>query len=194
MNFSELNVQGFRVINDLGKQFDFLNPVFVFLAEYIIFLVLFATILSLFLKKHRLIGICTLLAIILAEGVGRLVSLLHSNNQPFAELANVNQLVEKAVDNSFPSDHTMIVFACCVSFWIFRRGWTILLVVLAFLVGISRIGVGVHYPGDVFIGAVISIISVLIVYAVVPKMSYIQTKFDQSDNGTQVSVEKGKDL
>lgn len=194
MNFSELNVQGFRVINDLGKQFDFLNPVFVFLAEYIIFLVLFATILSLFLKKYRLIGICTLLAIILAEGVGRLVSLLHSNNQPFAELANVNQLVEKAVDNSFPSDHTMIVFACCVSFWIFRRGWTILLVVLAFLVGISRIGVGVHYPGDVFIGAVISIISVLIVYAVVPKMSYIQTKFDQSDNGTQVSVEKGKDL
>lgn len=179
MSFTDINVRGFRMINDLGIEYDFLNPVFVFLAEYVLYLVLILTILSLFSKnkRTRIIGICTLLSIVVAEIIGKLVSRLHSNHQPFAELSNVNQLIEKAVDNSFPSDHTIIVFACCATFWIFRKGWSFLWLILAVLVGVSRMGVGVHYPADVITGAVISILSVLIVYRYVLKMDYVQKRF-----------------
>lgn len=182
MGFIDLNERGFRMINDLGIKYDFLNPIFVFLAEYVLYLVLIITVLSLFSKKKRnkLMGICTLLSIIVAEIAGKLVSMLHSNNQPFAELSNVNQLIEKAVDNSFPSDHTIIVFACCVTFWIFQKGWSFLWLILAVLVGISRMGVGVHYPADVITGAVISIISVFLVYRYVPKIDYVQKQFGVS--------------
>jgi undecaprenyl-diphosphatase len=37
------------------------------------------------------------------------------------------------------------------------------MLVLAFLIGISRIYVGVHFPSDVFAGAVVGIISATIV-------------------------------
>lgn len=180
MSFMDINERGFRMINDLGKQYDFLNPVFVFIAEYVLYLVIIMTVIFLFSKKKRnkLMSICTLLSIILAEIIGKLVGYLHLNNQPFAELSNVNQLIEKAVDNSFPSDHTIIVFACCVSFWMFQKGWNFLWVILAILVGISRMGVGVHYPADVIAGAMISIISVLVVYYFVPKTDFVQKRMN----------------
>lgn len=164
-----VNIYLFRMINDLGKEYTFFNPFFVFIAEYTLYAVIGAAIIFLFTNFHnRVMVACSVLAIILAEILGKIAGMLHTNNQPFAELSNVNQLIEKAVDNSFPSDHTIIVFAICTSIWIFKRNWHALWILVAILVGFSRIFVGVHYPGDVLVGAFLSIISVLVVYRFVP--------------------------
>lgn len=56
-----------------------------------------------------------------------------------------------------------------MTFWLFKRGWAFLWVVLAILVGVSRIWVGVHYPADVVAGALISVIIATIIYTVVLK-------------------------
>ncbi|SDJ90852.1 undecaprenyl-diphosphatase, partial [Aneurinibacillus migulanus] len=37
MVFSQFNIDAFRLINDLGKQYPYLNPVIVFLAEYMLY-------------------------------------------------------------------------------------------------------------------------------------------------------------
>jgi undecaprenyl-diphosphatase len=166
----EVNIHLFRMINDLGKEYTFLNPFFVFIAEYALYLVIGIAIIYLFTNNYnRLMVLYSIMAIFIAEVFGKLAGLVHQNNQPFAELANVNQLIEKTVDNSFPSDHTIIVFALCFSFWICKKGWNSLWVLLAILVGISRIWAGVHYPGDVAAGAFLSILSVLVVYRFVPR-------------------------
>jgi len=176
MNFLEENINLFRMVNDVGKQYPYLNPAMVFIAEYMVFFLVLCVILIWLTrnKQSRMMIVCATITFVFAEIIGKIVSIFHSNNQPFAELTNVNKLIEKAVDNSFPSDHTILFFSFCISFWLFRKGWWFLWVILASLVGISRIWVGVHYPADVLVGAIISIISSSIVYLIVPKLSLTQ--------------------
>lgn len=168
---SEVNVNLFRAVNDLGKEYPFLNPVMVFIAEYLLFFLVVGA-LGYWLTRNqsnKVMVLCGLLTVLFAEIIARIAGMIHSNHQPFAELANVNQLIEKTVDNSFPSDHTILFFSLCVTYWLFKRGWGFLMIIVAIIVGISRIWVGVHYPADVFVGSIISILSAVMVYYVVPK-------------------------
>lgn len=173
MALSEMNSNLFRMINNLGKQYTDLNPFFVFIAEYMIFFLVLAVLMFLFSRsnENRIMVICAFIALVISEILAKIAGQFHSNYQPFAELPNVNKLVEKAVNNSFPSDHTIIFFSFCITFWLFKRGWGFLWGILAVLVGISRIWVGVHYPADVLVGAIISIVSAMIVYKIVLKLS-----------------------
>lgn len=176
MDYSELNINLFRSINDLGKQYTFLNSSMIFIAEYMVYFLAIVVITIWFIrsKRNRMMVLCATITFIIAEIIGKIAGKLHSNYQPFAELSNVNKLISKAVDNSFPSDHTILFFSFCVSFWLFRKGLWFLWVVLSFIVGISRIWVGVHYPADVIGGAFISIISATIVYYIFPKLKSTQ--------------------
>jgi undecaprenyl-diphosphatase len=172
MIFSEVNIHLFRYINDLGKQYTFLNIPMILIAEYMVYFLAIATLLLWFSskKKNRMMVLCAMVSFLFAEIGGKIAGILHSNYQPFEELLNVNKLIEKAVDNSFPSDHTILFFSICLSFYLFKRGIWLFWVILALIVGISRIWVGVHYPMDVFVGAFIATMSSILVYFTLPKL------------------------
>ncbi|MCR8983055.1 undecaprenyl-diphosphatase [Brevibacillus laterosporus] len=176
MSFSELNIDVFRSINDLGKQYAALNPGVVFIAEYMVYFLGLGLVVYWFTRNHRnrMMVIQAVITFILAEILGKLAGFFYSHYQPFAVLQDVNQLVEHAIDNSFPSDHSILFFSICASFWLMRKkeGW--LWLVLAVFVGLSRVWVGVHYPVDVITGALLGFISALFVYWAVPKVSFIQ--------------------
>lgn len=199
MSFSQLNIDVFRLINDLGKQYSSLNQFVVFLAEYTLYFLLLAMILYWFTRteKNRLMVINSGIALIGAEIIGKIAGLFYSHHQPFAVLSQVNKLIEHEIDNSFPSDHTIVFFSICVSFLLVRKkaGWLWLL--LAFCVGISRIWVGVHYPVDVFIGALLGTISALFVYWATPKLSFIKqllALYERLEQHILPSKDKSKDF
>ena len=60
-------------------------------------------------------------------------------------------------DGAFPSSHTALAFSLAVTIWLHDRktGW--LFIALAFLVGLARILANVHYPIDIFGGALLGI-------------------------------------
>lgn len=177
MDAMEMNIHAFRLINDLGKQYPALNPAFYAIAEYTVYALAVCVLLYWLTRSYhnRVMVVCAAVTFALAELLGKIAGSLHTNYQPFAELANVNQLVQKAVDNSFPSDHTILFFSFCMSFWLFKRKAGILWMLLAVCVGLSRIWVGVHYPADVIVGALISIGSALTVFMVVPRLSFVHS-------------------
>lgn len=174
MDFSELNVAWFRVINDLGKNQPGLNLIFEFTAEYTVFILLIGLLYNWFnsRNKQRIMVINAGISFILAEIAGKLAGIFYKNHQPFAELANVNQLIEKTVDNSFPSDHTILFFSLCFSFWLVRKKHGSFWMVIAVAVAISRIGVCVHYPFDVMAGALVGILSALVVFKITAKYHF----------------------
>lgn len=199
MSFSQFNIDIFRAINDLGKQYAFLNSAMVFLAEYMVYILGLIIIAYWFtgFRKSRMLIIQAMVAFVIAEVIGKIAGNFHLNYQPFAVLPHVNKLVDHTVDNSFPSDHTILFFSICFSFWLVRKktGW--LWILLAFCVAISRIWVGVHYPFDVAVGALIGCISAVISYWLVPKLSFIRqllTQYERVEKHVLPSKNKSKEF
>lgn len=80
-----------------------------------------------------------------------------------AELVGCNPFCP--MDASFPSGHAASVFAGVTAIWMFagaRRNW-LPIFVIPFLVAASRIMLGVHTWLDVFAGAIIGTVMVLVV-------------------------------
>ncbi|MGQ0441008.1 phosphatase PAP2 family protein, partial [Bacillus sp. B-TM1] len=83
------------------------------------------------------------------------------------------------------------------SFWLVRKktGW--LWLILALCVAISRIWVGVHYPFDVAVGALVGCISAVFSHWLVPKLSFIKqllTQYERVEKHVLSSKNKSKGL
>lgn len=69
-------------------------------------------------------------------------------------------------DYSFPSGHTTAAFSMAISTFLFYQSVGMLLIFVAFMVGISRMYIGVHYPSDVFIGAILGTIFPFVIHSI----------------------------
>ena len=66
--------------------------------------------------------------------------------------------------HSFPSGHATTAFtmALVMAYIINRKLWSVILPILAFLAGYSRVYLGQHFPTDIFAGMCIGIISAIL--------------------------------
>ena len=88
---------------------------------------------------------------------------LFFENRPFVDHPETVLIVSHAADASFPSDHAVgtMAIACGILFYWWNLGtW---MVYGSILVGISRVFVGNHYPGDI-LGAFILVWILTAVY------------------------------
>ena len=113
-------------------------------------------------QKYLEIAKMCLYALVLSGIIAACLKLAYHSPRPFTVLENVRQLTIPTEPNSFPSGHTSSTFSVVsVLVWTLRENVVVvcLLVLFAFLVGFSRIYVGVHYPFDVLVGAIVGVIS-----------------------------------
>ena len=86
----------------------------------------------------------------------------------------------KAPDYSFPSGHTGSAFALAVViFMVMDRKYGIIALILASLMGFSRLYVGIHYPSDVLGGVILGVVTSVIAVKCFPDSSRLMKKFIQ---------------
>lgn len=95
----------------------------------------------------------TIAGLIAWEGFSKLVAMLVDRPRPSASLIGVQELIFHRPDTSFPSDHSAFMMAVAVSFYLAgQRKLGNFVLVMALVVGICRVGIGVHFPGDILAG------------------------------------------
>lgn len=170
-----LNVDLFYLINN-----DLANPIFDAIMPHLSDCGGFATLLALCIlailvlrhyKKERYLEIAKmcLYALVLSGIIAACLKLTFTSPRPFAVLEHVRQLTIPTEPNSFPSGHTSSTMsAVTVLVWMLRENRTVvcLLIAFALLIAFSRIYVGVHFPFDVLVGAVVGVVSGVVVLKV----------------------------
>ena len=114
------------------------------------------SILLLLQKKTRkigMMGICALLLSLLVNNL--LLKNLVGRVRPYEVIPGLVPLIPRPKEYSFPSGHSASSFAAASVFYrTMPKKFGIPIVILAFLISVSRLYVGVHYPSDVLVGIV----------------------------------------
>ena len=158
------------LINGWAGKNHLLDTAMVFCASYLIYLVfagVAACIIYLAYKKEWRSIIYFLAALATTFIVLKFVGILNFDHRPFMDY-HLTQLVEHASGKSFPSDHTTASAGIAFGLLFFTRfkKTGAILVLVAALIGFSRIFVGIHYPFDILGGLVAGLVGAGIVYGV----------------------------
>ncbi|PKP51781.1 MAG: hypothetical protein CVT92_11870 [Bacteroidetes bacterium HGW-Bacteroidetes-1] len=124
------------------------------------------------LLKRKALFIITsvLLAVIVTS------SLKYSINRPRPfETYTFIEKVTSGGSPSFPSGHTTdaFVLATALSLAFPRKSITIISFLWALIIAYSRMGLGVHYPADVAIGALVGISAAFIIYFIMTRKRWL---------------------
>lgn len=113
----------------------------------------------LFFKKTRRAGIAVLLSYLLVFGVGQYVLKdWIARPRPCHLDETVSLLVARPASYSCPSTHSAWAFAAATSVLLYFRKWGIVTMIVAALIGFSRMYLFVHFPSDVLFGAVLGVL------------------------------------
>ena len=118
--------------------------------------------------KYRKIGIQTLIAIAVTFVVGNLIlKNLFERERPSWIDPNIELLIKNPTDFSFPSGHSMNGFTAAVAILYNDRKLGIPAILLAAVIAFSRLYNFVHFPTDIFAGALIgSVIAIIVCYVI----------------------------
>lgn len=163
-----MNLEWFQYLNGLAGndlQFDVLV---IFFAKYFGLLLLAGLGAYLLFKQKRRdlkMALFALTSAFVARVIfTEIIRLFYFHPRPFMFLSEVQQLVFHEPSASFPSGHVAFFIALAAGILFFNRFLGILFFFGAFLIGVSRVIVGIHWPYDIIGGAVVGIVSVILLW------------------------------
>lgn len=110
-------------------------------------------------KRDKREGLTLIFGLIIFSIIGLLILKPFIGRPRPYEVYDFNLLINKPMGSSFPSGHTGSSFATAWGIFHFNKKEGIFALILACLIGFSRMYLSVHYPTDVLAGIVVGILS-----------------------------------
>lgn len=151
----------FQQINSLAGKYLWLDTIAIFFAQYLGYFLFF--FLFLFLAKNfkkywpmivRVLGAVILARLVITETIRWFFPI----SRPFLE-NNVNLLLNYPATASFPSGHAAFYFALATVIYSYNKKAGFLFFLASFLISLSRVFVGIHWPLDILAGLFVGIFS-----------------------------------
>lgn len=122
---------------------------------------IFAILIALVLENilYIPIGRHAMLTLVITQVIVQSIKRLVNRPRPYHTGSVITVMQPPGCQYSFPSGHTACSFALALSIGYVLSFLSTPLLILAILVGLSRIALGFHYPTDVLIGAIIAVVS-----------------------------------
>ena len=156
----------FRAINNFAAAHDGIeDPLRAYVQVSELVFVLGLAALFLFLRPEiRRAAVAAVFSAVLGLLAAHFLAGAVDRARPFVAHPAVHLFVSHAKDGGFPSDHATGAFA--IGFALLLRNRLIggIAVALALVLAVGRVAIGVHYPGDVFAGAVLGLVAALILW------------------------------
>lgn len=159
MNF---DLYFFNLIHGLSEKWvwlDFLGVLFAKYFEYFL-LACLLIFLAVSFKKYWRMALEAMVSAGLARFVlAEIIRLLWFRPRPFVAL-NFSPLINKSAEEaSFPSGHASFYFALSTIIYLYNKKAGILFYIASFLIVVSRVFVGIHWPSDILAGALLGILT-----------------------------------
>lgn len=131
------------------------------------------------MKKHRKEGVSVLVSLLIGFIITNLLlKNLIARPRPYTMVEGLSILINEPSDFSFPSGHTCSSVAAALTLLrVSNKKWGIAACILAVLIAFSRLYIGVHFPSDVLIGAVIGALSSCIAVGLMNKSKNYERKY-----------------
>jgi membrane-associated phospholipid phosphatase len=120
------------------------------------------------MPRRRETLLTMILAVAVALVVNRVISLLLPfRDRPMYSLGANAPSFEWHADlehwSSFPSDNATYLFAIAAGLWLISRPWGLFFGIFAAFAALARVFLGIHYPSDIVVGALIGIATSVVV-------------------------------
>jgi undecaprenyl-diphosphatase len=146
----------FRAINLLSGRCAPIDWLMIFLSKKIRYVFIFVLIFMWFRNDHyRKVTWNAMVSSVISMFLHTLIKLFFFRPRPFAK-RRVGILIPSKMDSSFPSKHTLLVFAVSTSIFLYDRALGSMMWLLSLLTAFSRIWLGHHYPSDILGSAFIA--------------------------------------
>lgn len=157
-----MNNKVFKLINQFSGRYSPIDLLMILISNKIRYVFIFVLIFMWFRNdSYKKVSCNAVKSTGITMLIYTLIKLFYFKPRPFVN-KRVGILIPSKMDSTFPSKHTLLVFAISTSIFLYDRVLGSIMWVLSVLTGFSRIWVGHHYPSDIigsaFIASMTSII------------------------------------
>jgi undecaprenyl-diphosphatase len=156
-----LDLYLFNLINQFAGRWPWLDYLGMFFAQYFEYFLLFCLLVFLFVnfrKYWRMVLEAFIAAVFTRFVLAEIIRWLWFRQRPFVVENFIPLISQSPLEASFPSGHATFYFALSTIVYFYNKKAGILFYAGSFLIVVSRVFVGIHWPSDILAGAILGIL------------------------------------